>query len=81
MVFKVISRNLSTNDPQVMLILSSQKAAEKPITVLHTAAMLMAEGADQMERGKFNFNYFHLLENQWVIDSGYDSEELENQLE
>ena len=65
---------------QVMLLLSSKKAVDTPITVLHTAALLLSEAGDQMEKGEFNFHFLDGRAN-LESESGYDTDELGDLLE
>ena len=65
----------------MVLLLTSKKAHQTPIGVLHTAALLLNEAGEQMERGKFDFNFFRGRADLETNDAGYDTDELESQLE
>ena len=68
--------------PQVMLLLSSKKTTHAPIAALHTAALLLTEAGEQMEMGKFDFDFFNGRASlETAVETGYDTDELEDKLE
>lgn len=67
--------------PEMISLLASTAADEKPVEVLHKAASIMCEASERVETGELDFDFFHEAQRQIMEYKGYDSDELERLLD